>query len=562
MIGVAALAAGSAQATQSPLDTSFGSGGTVTTSLSSGADNASAVAVQPDGKILVVGSGGAPHACCANFGLVRYNVDGSLDTSFGSGGIVTTNANGADGEGRAVALQPDGKIIVGGSGFSGNTRDFALARFDANGSIDTSFGTNGVVTTDILGGADTVTGLALQPDGKIVAAGTAETGSTSDFALVRYNADGSIDSTFGTNGKVTTSLGSGDSVASALVRQPDGKLVVAGYTGSDANTEIALARYDANGSLDPSFGSGGEVTTSNGSASVANALALQADGKIVAAGMADSANALVRYNTDGTLDTSFGDGGFAEGGAADTVYALAVQADGRILAAGQAVSGGHNVFALTRYAADGSPDLTFGTDDKGGTTAAFGSGDANADAMALQPDGRIVVAGTADTVPTDPSTYDFAAARFFGSTIAVNVAGSGRGTVISSPAGIHCSQSCAAPFAPGTVTLSASAAAGSAFTGWSGDCSGKTTCSVTVSTDRAVTATFAVLCVVPKLKGRTLLGAEKAIRRARCSVGKVSSVYSAGAARGRVISQKPRPGTRLARNSKVSLTVSRGRRKT
>ncbi len=280
------------------LDTSFGSGGKVTTDMGGNKnDFGSALALQPDGKLVAAG-----YSDSFNFALVRYLADGNLDTSFGSDGKVTTNF-GANGAGKALVLQPDGFIVV--AGYSNG--DFALARYLADGSLDPSFGTGGSVTTDF-GSDDEGKSVALQPDGRIVVAGY----SNGNFALARYLADGSLDPSFGNGGIVTTDFGAGD-VGQSVTLQPDGRIVVAGYSYIGyGNDDIALARYLADGSLDPSFGTGGIVTTDFGSDDEGKSVALQPDGRIVVAGIRADSNshnpdfALVRYRTDGLLESHFG----------------------------------------------------------------------------------------------------------------------------------------------------------------------------------------------------------------------------------------------------------------
>jgi len=241
------------------------------------------VAVQPDGKLVAVGV--AKTSRSGDFALARYNTNGSLDATFGTGGKVTTDFNGNDDAANAVVLQPDGKIVVAGEAKTSRNQDFALARYNANGSLDPTFGTGGKVTTDFAGNDDAAFALVLQPDGKLVAAGEAKTSRNQDFALARYNANGSLDPTFGTGGKVTTDFNGDDDAAHGLVLQPDGKLVAAGVAKTSRSGDFALARYNANGSLDPTFGTGGKVTTDfNGDDDAAFAVARQTDGKIVAAG--------------------------------------------------------------------------------------------------------------------------------------------------------------------------------------------------------------------------------------------------------------------------------------
>ncbi|MFD9223461.1 hypothetical protein ACFWDI_26440 [Streptomyces sp. NPDC060064] len=296
---------------------------------------------------------------------VALAAPGDLDPTFGTGGKVTTNFGGTDNEARGVAVQADGKIIAVGQSDSGGTIDFALARYNPDGSLDSTFGTGGKVTTDFGGGGDLAFGVVVQADGKIIAAGLDFSGSTFfDFALARYNTDGSLDTTFGTGGKVTTDFGGSFDVAFGVVVQADGKIVAVGSAGGIA---FALARYNTDGSLDSTFGTGGKVTTNFGGGNEARAVALQADGKIIAAGVSTSGTAdfaLARYNTDGSLDSTFGTGGkvTTNFGGTDEARAVALQADGKIIAAGLDFSGGAFEFALARYQDGGSipqqPSLT------------------------------------------------------------------------------------------------------------------------------------------------------------------------------------------------------------
>src|SRR5439155_6351600 len=294
-----------ARANPGDLDPSFGTGGQVITPILSGYDGAGALVLQPDGKLVAAG-----HAYNANnntLALVRYNADGSLDGNFGTGGKVTTAIGTASG-GAALVLQPNGKLVAAGYTFTGSRTQFALVRYLATGSLDTSFGTGGKVATPISSIDDEVSALVLQPDGKLVAAGYANDGSNMNFALVRYNADGSLDTSFGTGGKVTTPIESIGNQVFALVLQPDGKLVAAGYANDGSNQDFALVRYSPDGNLDGSFGAGGKVITPvSGTFGEVNALVLQPDGKLVAAGYSyngsDTDFALARY-----LGQVFGDG--------------------------------------------------------------------------------------------------------------------------------------------------------------------------------------------------------------------------------------------------------------
>jgi uncharacterized delta-60 repeat protein len=554
----ALLIAAVAQATPGALDPSFGAGGKVTTAIGGEDDYAYALVRQPDGKLVAAGT--SYNGPDGDFTLARYNPDGSLDPGFGSGGKVTTAIGAGDDGANALALQPDGRLVAAGYGWNGSKYVFALARYNPDGTLDPTFGSGGKVITPIGSGDDFACGLALQPDGKLVATGPSNNGSNYDFALARYNPDGSLDPTFGSGGKVTTAIGPGNDRACALALHPDGKLVAAGHSANGSQTVFALARYHPDGSLDTTFNGTGKVTTAIGSGpDEAHALALQPDGKLLAAGNSHNGTrfvfALARYKTDGSLDTGFNGTGkvtTAIGLGDERARALALQPDGRFVAAGFGWNGSKYVFALARYKSNGTLDASF--NGTGKVTTAIGSGTDAAYALALQPDGKLVAVGNSD----NGSDRDFSLVRYRGSTLTVAKTGSSSGSVTSSPAGISCGSTCSAPFAAVPVTLTATPAAGSRFAGWSGACSGTGTCTLTMSGDRAATARF-VRCVVPKVKGKTLLAAKRAIRQAHCSVGTVTRVFSATVKKGHVISTKPKPGTKLAAGSKIKLKVSKGK---
>jgi uncharacterized delta-60 repeat protein len=290
------------------LDLSFNGSGKVITAIGSGTDAAYSVALQPDGKIVVAGR-------CANgtntdFCLARYLASGALDVSLnGTGTVITTIGGGSD-VARGVALQADGKIVVAGYCTNGTTYDFCLARYLASGALDVSFNGSGTVITPIGVGDDYAISLALQPDGKIIVSGVCSNGANSDFCLARYLANGAFDTSFNSTGKVITPIGSSDDYGYSVALQPDDKIVVAGYCSNGVNLDFCLARYLANGTLDTSFGSTGKVITVIGSGTdVANSAALQPDGKIVVAGYCSNGTnddfCLARYdggpNTPKTL---------------------------------------------------------------------------------------------------------------------------------------------------------------------------------------------------------------------------------------------------------------------
>jgi uncharacterized delta-60 repeat protein len=402
------------------LDPTFGTGGKVRTSIGPSGDSAYAVAIQTDGKIVAAGfSLNGPNFY---FALARYDADGSLDASFGSGGKVTTAMVSDHLGASAVAIQSDGKIVAAGTvGYYPN-HDFVVVRYNADGSLDTSFGAGGIVDTSFGAGGivttaigpsqDIAHAIAIQSDGKIVVGGSSWNGSDADFALVRYNADASLDASFGSGGKVTTAIGALGDAAYAFAIRSDGKIVAAGQSWNGFNVDIALARYDPDGSLDASFGSGGKVTTTIGSNDdFAYALAIQSDGKIVAAGNSWTGSqnnadfACVRYDPNGSLDISFGLGGIVTTAIAeeDESSSLVIQSGGQIVAAGFSYSGGRADFTLVRYNPNGSLDTTFGGGD-GISAVDFNNSQDLAHAMAIDSEGRAVIAGYSDD--------DFALARF------------------------------------------------------------------------------------------------------------------------------------------------------
>lgn len=400
------------------LDTTFGSGGKVTTQFGYGG-SAYSVAIQSDGKILAVGYSYMIHdgLNAPDFALVRYNPDGSLDNSFGNGGIVTTHVGSASDGGYSVTLQSDGKIVVAGytwDNSQSNQPDFALARYNTNGSLDTSFGNGGKVITNF--SQDLGYKVLVQPDGKTILVGSIGNG---DRVLVRYNTDGSIDTSFGNSGKVNGTNGN------TAVILSDGKIIVAGAAITDPNSysasgpliDFALARYHSNGSLDTSFGNNGRVLTPIGtSLDMANSIAIQADGKIVVAGYAwsvwNGSNqedfAIARYNSDGSLDTSFGNGGKVIAPLSisnnDRATSLTIQSNGKIVVAGYIQNGNNRDTVLLAYNPDGTLDSSFGTG--GQVITPIKSNYEGGNVVATQSDGNIVVVG-------NDNGY-FAVARYLG----------------------------------------------------------------------------------------------------------------------------------------------------
>ena len=394
------------------LDPTFGTDGKVLTDFDHSTDIANAVATQADGKLVVVGATYQDNDFSdENFAVARYNPDGTLDKTFGVGGKVQTDFPGLAAVASSVVVQPDGKIVVAGGAFLLFTfaGDFKLARYNPDGSLDTSFGDGGIVTTTFPEGSYAFD-VALQADGKIVAAGTVFVdfnpgeSSNTDFALARYNPDGTPDATFGNGGQVSTDfLGLEDDSFSVLI-QPDGKIVAVGSANDPATFyDFAAVRYLSNGTIDTTFGVAGKVHTDFGDQNFyrARSAALHSDGRIVAAGFAISQNggvqnfAVARYTSNGILDTSFGTDGMTQidfGSCCQSANKVLVQANGTTIAVGYAnTESSDSDFLLARLTPDGSLDSTFGTGGKVRTS--FGDLNGGANGAVLQPDGKIVAVG-------------------------------------------------------------------------------------------------------------------------------------------------------------------------
>lgn len=342
---------------------------------------------------------------------------GDLDPTFGNGGKVTTDFFGVNDPANAMVVQSDGKIVLAGSYNSGANQGFAVARYRINGGLDTTFGGTGKVLTDFSGGGDGAFALALQADGKIVAAGAAVIGGNSHFGLARYNSNGSLDASFGLGGKVTTDFGFGADEVFALAIQPNNKIVAVGIVISNGIVDIALARYQENGDLDPTFGIDGKLSTDiDGRTDFAKEVAIQTDGGIVVAGSTGVPGLapdffILRYHADGSPDLSFGNEGRVITDFGEFSYddgdGLAIQPDGRIVLVGSASSPLTLFdFAALRYNFDGSLDSSFGIGGK--STIDFSGQFDLATSVVLQADGKIVMAGYTSVAG---ASNDFAIAR-------------------------------------------------------------------------------------------------------------------------------------------------------
>ncbi len=406
------IAGRAAVAADGDLDPAFGKGGKVLTDFSQSTDIAYAAAVQPDGKLVVVGTTYINNDYTEeDFALARYNPDGTLDETFGSGGKVQTDFPGLAAVASSVLIQPDDKIVVAGGAFDlfPFQGDFKVARYNPDGSLDTSFGSGGIVTTRFTNGSFAYA-VAMQPDGKIIAAGTDFVNfsfnddiSNVDFGLARYNPDGTPDLTFDLDGKVSTDFDGFNDEIFSLLLQPDGKLVAVGSAKNPANFyDFAVARYLSNGSLDTGFGNAGKVRTDFGSHDFDRAMsaALQPDGKVVASGFTIFGGgfqnfAVARYASDGALDTGFGNGGLAQidfGSCCQSAKKVLLQPNGKIISVGYPnTESSDSDFLLARLTSDGSLDATFG--EGGRVRTSFGDLNGGANGGVLQSDGKIVAIG-------------------------------------------------------------------------------------------------------------------------------------------------------------------------
>jgi len=397
------------------LDPSFGAGGTVVTEFPSSYSGARDVAVQADGRIVAAGFAHTNNSIISDFALTRYDASGALDPTFGTGGRVRTDFGGRFDEALAVAVQPDGGIVVAGNSSDANGSDMAVARYHSDGTLDTSFDGDGMALVDF-GSEASARAVALQPDGRVVLAGWVShpVGGgccVSDFALARLTSAGALDSSFDGDGRVVTDFlpgsDNGHDAAQAVLVQADGRIVAAGAgVAGVVSVDFAVARYLADGSLDPTFSDDGLVTTDFvGYFDEIRDLAVDTGGRIVTGGQSCEfpGNSdevcdfgLARYTSNGTLDRRFGRKGRirTDLGAdlSEGIRGLVVQADGRIVAAGETSGPGAQDVGLTRYRSDGRLDRSFGVNGVVITPVSPSTDEVGG--LELQADGRLVVAGT------------------------------------------------------------------------------------------------------------------------------------------------------------------------
>ena len=413
------------------LDPSFGDNGYVITDLGKNYNRALSIAVFSDGSIFTAGSSQNDEVddFGSDFAIVKYNEDGTLASDFGTGGMVLTDLNGLSSDvATDIAIQNDGKIVVAGRTHAGAAYvdyKIAVVRYNSDGTLDESFGTQGKAYCSIESYDDYSydVSMALQSDGKIVVTGSTYSSVLDVFLTVRFTSDGNIDTSFGNNGTVTTSLGeSFDGNPNAIAIQPDGKILVGGVGVGPLSygtwADFALVRYEPDGSPDISFGDNGIVLTplvSGFNAEWIEDLAIQNNGKIIAAGSTAETNdiqriAVARYNTDGSLDNGFGTSGIvltAIGSSQANSQGVALTSSENIIVTGfsQSPVDGSSDFALVQYLPDGSPDTSFG--ENGIVTTDINMLDGISD-VETEAGGKIIVSG----LTGNPDHHDFIVLRY------------------------------------------------------------------------------------------------------------------------------------------------------
>ncbi len=403
------------------LDPTFGTGGIVIHDFSSDIDEGDELVFQSDGKILV--GGRYYDGTSNNYAVYRFNTDGSVDLTFDGDGFADVDLLNAD-YCYDIALQADGKIVLSGATeltpASGN-KCVGVVRLNADGSLDNTFDSDGIVITDVPAFSTLGMDVEIQADGKIVVLAAAYDGSEYDVCILRYNTDGSSDITFDTDGWSIADIGPFWEEAGSLALQDDGKIVVVGTCASnpDSSYDILVERFNIDGSLDNTFDGDGYVWTDFVvDPEQATGVAIQPDGKILIGTSITLASipyvSVVRYNGDGSVDLTFDSDGYASiitPGASTQPLDIALQDDGRIVLTGTYYEGTDFDFFVARFDWDGSVDMTFGTDGMAVTDLSGATDEEVAYAVGVQPDGKIVAVGYWYNVS---SNLQFAMARYGG----------------------------------------------------------------------------------------------------------------------------------------------------
>lgn len=394
------------------LDSDFDADGKLNTVININGSGVSKLLMQADGKIIAVGN--AHNGVDYDFAAARYNTDGSLDNSFATNGKFQLDVGNKYNYGYSAALQSDGKIVIAGNATDGLNDDFTILRLNTNGTLDNTFSVDGIAQTSFGSGVDNCYAVVIQPDGKILAAGYSDVAGTDYIAIARYNSDGTLDLSFSTDGKVLQSIASNGSIASDIALQSDGKIIIAGRADNGMGFRFAVARFNTNGDLDMTFGSSGyEVILIGSSYGIQNGLVILPNDKILMGGSYDNTSemdlVLIRLNSNGSLDNSFGTGGIVTN-----------DIDGRnnqirdiaLQPDGKIVVAGiQDLNTLSNFLVARYDSLGVLDSDFNSYGYVFTDFDASRDeayAIAMQPNGRIVVAGDAWT----GTNVNFALARY------------------------------------------------------------------------------------------------------------------------------------------------------
>jgi len=392
------------------LDYSFGNNGIITTAVGNADDGINAIEIQSDGKIVTAGY--SYDGSGEKITVARYLDNGALDLSFNSTGVLAICINGFNDVGKDLVIQQDGKIVVAGYTFNGYNDDFAIVRLNMDGSIDSSFSHNGHFVFPFGDANDRCTSIISLNDGSFIAAGSTYNGYNHDLALVKLTSNGFLDSSFGDNGIITLDL-STDEYIESIALQPDGKLLVAGNYIDGIHQQFFLVRFTLNGQLDLEYDYNGIKMITNTYNHKIYSLVIQNDNKAVVGGFKwrddDYSMMLQRFDSEGDTDPSFGNidnGIFNEMNFISNIQDLKIMTDGSIISAGNIFSGSSTNVFVVRFSISGTIDKNFG--DNGILITNVNQGNDNVNALAIQDNGKIILAGNSFT----GNNYDFMLLRY------------------------------------------------------------------------------------------------------------------------------------------------------
>ena len=418
-------------------------------------DFATSVLVQPDGKIVTAGYADYSFGGNHKFAVSRQNADGSLDTSFGGTGKVTVQMGSVSSGAEAIVMQPDGKFVLVGSAYNGVRSQATILRLNSNGSLDTSFDADGKLVLSLGSFNDDALAVTVQTDNKIVVAGYTHNGVNNDFAVLRLNANGSVDASFGVAGKAVIPIGTAEDYAYSVVAVHSQKTLVAGYARNGGNADFALIQLNANGSLDTNFGTNGKVVVPIGAGDdIASQVIINSSGNIFVVGSAAGATgndfAIAKFENGGDPYPGFGTNGkviVSFGSGNDVAKSVSVDASGRVVVAGYSVQGGFEQTAFLRLNDNGTLDTSFGVGGK--LLLPIGTDNSNVEKVITQPDGKLVAVGSASFGALEPflvfrlnpdGSYD----KTFGGNSPVNTLGAtlaytenGAAMVMDSDVGVY-----------------------------------------------------------------------------------------------------------------------------